>query len=78
METKGGVIYKLSDLCEALGVPPHRVAYLYDKKLLPEPQRLGRWRIFLERDVTVIREMLGAIEGRGLGRPRKGFGAAAG
>lgn len=40
-------LFLISDVARRLNVPPHRVAYLYLTRKLPEPKlRLGNRRVF--------------------------------
>lgn len=55
----------IGDVARRLNVAPHRVAYLYLTRKLPEPAlRLGNRRIFTEADVKLIAEALNNKEGR--------------
>ena len=51
--------FLISEVSRQLGVPPHRIAYLYTTRKLPEPQRLGNRRIFSKDDVKSVRKALG-------------------
>ncbi len=51
--------YLISDLSRRLNVPPHRIAYLYMTRRLPEPLRIGNRRLFNEADARQVAEALG-------------------
>jgi DNA-binding transcriptional MerR regulator len=51
--------YLISDLSKRLNVPPHRIAYLYTTRRLPEPVRIGNRRIFTEADARQVAIALG-------------------
>jgi DNA-binding transcriptional MerR regulator len=58
-------LYLISDVSRMLGVPPHRVAYLFTTRKLSEPPlRLGNRRVFDRSDVRRV--------ARALGRPLDG------
>ncbi len=52
-------MYLISDLSRRLDVPPHRIAYLYTTRRLPEPLRVGNRRLFNEADARRVAEALG-------------------
>jgi hypothetical protein len=53
-------LYLISDVARQLNVPPHRVAYLYMTRKLPEPQlKLGNRRIFTLDDIRKVAKALG-------------------
>jgi hypothetical protein len=50
----------MSDVSRMLGVPAHRIAYLFTTRKLSEPQlRLGNRRIFSLADVQRVAKTLG-------------------
>ena len=58
-------LFLIGDVARRLNVAPHRVAYLFLTRKLPEPQlRLGNRRIFTEADVRRVAEALGTKEER--------------
>lgn len=58
-------LFLIGDVSRRLNVPPHRIAYLYLTRKLPEPAlRLGNRRIFTEADVRRIVEALGKKGGK--------------
>jgi DNA-binding transcriptional MerR regulator len=53
-------LYLMSDVSRMLGVPAHRIAYLFMTRKLPEPQlRLGNRRVFSRSDVQKLAKTLG-------------------
>jgi DNA-binding transcriptional MerR regulator len=53
-------LYLISDVSRMLGVPPHRIAYLFATRKLPEPPlRLGNRRVFGLADVRRVAKALG-------------------
>lgn len=53
-------LYLLSDVAGQLNVQPHRIAYLFITRRLPEPRlRLGNRRIFTQGDINRIASALG-------------------
>jgi DNA-binding transcriptional MerR regulator len=57
-------LFLISDVARRLNVPPHRVAYLFMTRKLPEPQlRLGNRRIFTLADLQRIAKALGCPVG---------------
>ena len=55
----------IGDVSRKLNVPPHRIAYLYLTRKLPEPElRLGNRRVFTEADVRSIAQALSKKEDR--------------
>jgi DNA-binding transcriptional MerR regulator len=53
-------LYLISDVSRMLGVPAHRIAYLFMTRKLPEPQlRLGNRRMFTRSDVQRVAKALG-------------------
>jgi hypothetical protein len=60
-------LYLMGDVSRMLGVPAHRIAYLFMARKLPEPSlRLGNRRVFGLADVRRV--------ARALGRPLGGQG----
>lgn len=58
-------LYLMGDVARRLGVPPHRVAYLYLTRKLAEPEiRMGGRRMFTEEDIERIAQALGKREGK--------------
>jgi hypothetical protein len=58
-------LFLIGEVSRRLDVKPHRIAYLYITRKLPEPElRLGNRRVFTEADVKLIAEALGKKEGR--------------
>jgi DNA-binding transcriptional MerR regulator len=56
-------LFLISDVARQLNVPPHRIAYLFMTRKLPEPQlRLGNRRIFTLEDVRKVAKALGKKE----------------
>lgn len=52
-------LYLISDVSRMLGVPAHRIAYLFMTRKLPEPQlRLGNRRVFDRSDVQRVAKAL--------------------
>jgi hypothetical protein len=41
-----------------LGVPPWKVRRLFERKLLPEPARVGPYRVITEADLPAVRAAL--------------------
>ena len=71
-------LYLIGDVSRMLGVPAHRIAYLFMTRKLAEPQlRLGNRRVFSRSDVQRVAKALGRPvgenEGRGLKRGRSSF-----
>ena len=59
-------LYLISDVSKLLGVPAHRIAYLFMTRKLPEPRlRLGNRRVFSRADLQRVAKTLG----RPLGEP---------
>ena len=52
-------LYLISDIAKRLDVPPHRIAYLYMRRTLVEPLRIGNRRMFSDSDAIKIAEALG-------------------
>jgi hypothetical protein len=53
-------LYLISDVSRMLGVPAHRIAYLFMTRKLPEPSlRLGNRRVFDRSDVRRVARALG-------------------
>jgi DNA-binding transcriptional MerR regulator len=53
-------LYLMSDVSRMLGVPPHRIAYLFTTRKLAEPSlRLGNRRVFDRSDVRRVARALG-------------------
>jgi DNA-binding transcriptional MerR regulator len=53
-------LYLMSDVSRMLGVPAHRIAYLFVTGKLPEPQvRLGNRRVFRPAEVRRVARTLG-------------------
>ncbi len=53
-------LYVLSEVCQRLGVKPHRITYLLMTRRLPEPRlRLGNRRVFTDGDIRKISIALG-------------------
>ena len=53
-------LYLISDVSRILGVPPHRIAYLFVTRRLPEPAlRLGNRRVFSRADVQRVAKAMG-------------------
>jgi DNA-binding transcriptional MerR regulator len=62
-------LYLMSDVSRLLGVPAHRIAYLFMTRKLPEPQlRLGNRRVFSRSDVQRVAKTLGRPIGEQEGR----------
>jgi hypothetical protein len=62
-------LYLISDVSRMLGVPAHRIAYLFMTRKLPEPQlRLGNRLVFSRSDVQKVAKSLGRQIGDQLGR----------
>jgi DNA-binding transcriptional MerR regulator len=62
-------LYLISDVSRMLGVPPHRIAYLFLSRKLPEPPlRLGNRRVFDLADVRRVARALGRPLGHQGGR----------
>lgn len=56
-------LFLISDVSRKLNVPPHRIAYLFMTRKLPEPQlRLGNRRVFTLEDVRKVAKALGKKE----------------
>lgn len=57
-------LYLMSDVSRMLGVPAHRIAYLFMTRKLAEPQlRLGNRRVFSRSDVQRVAKALGRLVG---------------
>jgi DNA-binding transcriptional MerR regulator len=57
-------LYLISDVARLLGVPAHRIAYLFMTRKLAEPQlRLGNRRVFSRSDVQRVAKALGRKPG---------------
>jgi DNA-binding transcriptional MerR regulator len=53
-------LFLISDVSRMLGVPAHRIAYLFVTRKLSEPQlRLGNRRVFSRADVQRVAKALG-------------------
>jgi DNA-binding transcriptional MerR regulator len=53
-------LYLMSDVSRMLGVPAHRIAYLFTTRKVPEPPlRLGNRRVFGLADVRRVAQALG-------------------
>jgi len=53
-------LFLISDVAKRLDVPPHRVAYLFITRKLPEPKlRLGNRRVFTHADANDVAKALG-------------------
>lgn len=53
-------LFLISDVARMLGVPPHRVAYQFMTRKLPEPSlKLGNRRVFTLADVQRVAKALG-------------------
>ncbi len=53
-------LFLISDVAKRLDVPPHRVAYLFLTRKLPEPKlRLGNRRLFTIGDAKRVAKALG-------------------
>jgi len=53
-------LFLISDVAKRLDVPPHRVAYLFLTRKLPEPKlRLGNRRLFTVGDAKRVAKALG-------------------
>jgi DNA-binding transcriptional MerR regulator len=53
-------LYLISDVAKRLNVPPHRVAYLFITRKLPEPRlRLGNRRVFTNAEARKVAKTLG-------------------
>jgi DNA-binding transcriptional MerR regulator len=62
-------LYLISDVSRMLGVPAHRIAYLFMTRKLAEPElRLGNRRVFSRSDVQRVAEALGRPIGEQEGR----------
>jgi hypothetical protein len=62
-------LYLISDVSRMLGVPPHRIAYLFTTRKVPEPPlRLGNRRVFGLADVRRVARALGRPTGGKEGR----------
>ena len=62
-------LFLISDVARQLNVPPHRVAYLFMTRKLPEPGlKLGNRRIFtladMQRIARALGRPLGEMEGK--------------
>ena len=58
-------LFLISDVARQLNVPPHRVAYLFMTRKLPEPRlRLGNRRVFTPEDVRRVAVALGRKEAK--------------
>jgi DNA-binding transcriptional MerR regulator len=58
-------LFLIGDVARLLNVPPHRVAYLFITRKLPEPQlRLGNRRVFTLAEVQKVAKALGIKEAR--------------
>jgi DNA-binding transcriptional MerR regulator len=56
-------LFLISDVSRQLNVPPHRIAYLYMTRKLPEPQlRLGNRRVFTIEDLLRVAKALSRTE----------------
>jgi hypothetical protein len=61
-------ILTIGEAARTLGVPLARLRRLYVTGRLPEPARLGVYRVVMEAELPAIREAL--ARARGPGRPR--------
>jgi len=53
-------LFLISDVAKRLNVPPHRVAYLFLTRKLPEPKlRLGNRRVFTVGEARRVAKALG-------------------
>jgi DNA-binding transcriptional MerR regulator len=58
-------LFLISDVSRQLNVPPHRIAYLFSTRKLPEPKlRLGNRRVFTVADVKRVAKALRGKEKR--------------
>ena len=52
-------LFLISDVAKRLNVPPHRVAYLFITRKLPEPKlRLGNRRVFTNAEARKVAKAL--------------------
>ena len=48
--------YSLSEVARVTGIPYYRIYYSHYTGQIPEPRRVGRTRIYSEKDVQKIKE----------------------
>jgi hypothetical protein len=48
--------YSLNDVVRLTGVPYYRLYYAFYTGQIPEPQKIGRTRIYTDKDVQKIKE----------------------
>jgi hypothetical protein len=47
----------LGELASRIGCESWRIRRLFERKLLPEPRRVGKFRVFSESDVEAVRKV---------------------
>jgi DNA-binding transcriptional MerR regulator len=54
--------YSLREVAQLTGVAYYRLYYAYYTGQIPEPKKVGKTRIFTEKDVEIIKEHFGIKE----------------